>query len=96
MPGAEGVMGAFAADRETGYPPVLSEGSKELFAPGQQFMRVTLVAYIPDYLVFRAIEHAVQGYGQFDGAQAGCQMPSIFGHFLYHQFPYISGKLLKL
>ena len=41
-----------------------------VFAPGQDFMRVALVADIPDQLVFGGVEYGVNGHGELNDAKA--------------------------
>jgi len=59
MSDSEGIVWALTSDRETRYTPVLPESTKEFSASGQQFMSVSLVPYIPYYLVFRAVENSM-------------------------------------
>src|SRR3954452_12548745 len=46
-----------------------------LAAPGQNLVRIGLMAHVPHQPVVRRIEDVVQGYRQFDGAETGGKMP---------------------
>ena len=63
--------GDSAAVREPGEAAVLPDRAEAVAAAGEQLVRVALVADVPDDLVARALEHAVQRHGELDGAEAG-------------------------
>ncbi|SLN57471.1 hypothetical protein ROG8370_02594 [Roseovarius gaetbuli] len=70
MRGAERIMGAFAAFGKARQPALLAQGTDAITPPGQDFMRVTLVAHVPDQLVHRRIEDRVNGNAQLDHPKA--------------------------
>ena len=72
--GAEGVVLALAAAREAGNAVVLAQRVHALAPPGEDLVRVGLVANIPDDAVVRGVEHIVQRDGQFYRTQVGRQM----------------------
>ena len=47
----------------------LTERRHPVAAPGQDLMRIGLVADIPNQAVFRGVEYGMQRDRQFDGAQ---------------------------
>jgi len=75
---AEGVVFTFAALRESTQATVLAVGVKPVAASGQNFVTVSLVADVPNQLVFRCIERVVQCHRQFYYAQASSEVPSLF------------------
>ena len=80
MTGAEGVMFAFFTAGEAGKPTVLAQRIEALAAAGEKLVNVALVPYVPDNLILRAVENAVEGNGEFDNAQVGSQMSAGTGH----------------
>ena len=48
--------------------------------PGQDLVRVALVADIPDQPVFRRVEDGMEGDGQLDRAEVGRQVAAGLGH----------------
>ena len=67
-------MFAFGTIGKTGEPAELADARHAVFAAGQDLMDVDLMADIPDDFVFRGIEQAVEGDGEFDHAQIGGEM----------------------
>src|SRR5258706_9755150 len=74
MRGTEGVVFALAALGEPGKAAALTHRTHAPASPGQDLVRIGLVADIPDDLVLRRIEDAVQRYGKLDDAEAGAEM----------------------
>src|SRR5690606_33443287 len=50
------------------------DGVDRVAAAGEDLVRVGLVADVPDDAVVGRVVHRVQGYGQFDHAEAGAEM----------------------
>ena len=71
---AKGIKRAFAAFGKAGKPAFGAQGADPVAPPCQDFMRIALVADIPDDLVTRGVEGGVDGDGQFDHAKACAQM----------------------
>ena len=65
---AEGVVRAFTAPWEGGQTVLLPQRAHLLAAPGQNLVRVSLMAHIPDDPVFGCLIDIVQGHGQFNYA----------------------------
>ena len=76
MPYTEGVVFAFAAFGEARQAASVAHGVHLLHAAGENFMRVGLVAHVPDDAVFRGIEYIVQGNGEFNDTQASTKVPA--------------------
>src|SRR5258706_9761611 len=74
MRGTEGVVFALAALGEPGKAAALTHRTHASAAAGQDLVRIGLVADIPDDLVLRRIEDAVQGDGELDDAEPGAEM----------------------
>ena len=79
MTGTEGVVGAFAHLGEAADAAVGAYGLEGFAPTGQNLMGVRLVSYIPDELVVGRVEDIVQGHGEFDGAEARCQVAGMGG-----------------
>ena len=73
------VVFAFAALREAAQAPELAQGLHAVTPTGQNFVRVSLVAHIPDQPVAGGVEHVVQRHGELHGAQVGTQVAASLG-----------------
>jgi hypothetical protein len=58
-------------------------------------MNVTLVAYVPDYLVVRAIKYSVQGNSKLHDSEIGCQMPPVLTDPGYQQLPNLRTEFIQ-
>jgi hypothetical protein len=92
---AERVVFAFGALGEARQPVLLAQGADAVAPPGQDLVRVALVAHIPDQLVHRGVEDRVDRHGQFDHAQRRAQMPAGFGHGRDHFGAQLIGKAAR-
>ena len=72
--GTDDVVRRLAAIGKAGDPPVLADGAERVTAAGEQLVGVALVTHVPDDLVVRALQHAVQRHGELHGAKAGGEM----------------------
>ncbi len=88
MSGAEGIIIAFRSFQETAQAPELADGMHPVFSAGQNFMRVGLMTHIPDKFIVRCIENIMKRYRQFNGAEAGSEMPSAFRYAIDQVFPH--------
>ena len=59
---------------EGGESLVLAYRGQRLAAPGEDLVRVGLVAHVPEDLVARRVEQAVKGDGQLAGAEVGAEV----------------------
>ncbi len=75
---AEGVVFALGALGEAGQAAALAQGADALAPPGQDLVRIGLVADVPDEPVMRRLEDVVQRHRQFHHAEPGAEMPA--GH----------------
>ena len=89
---AKGVVLAFAAARKAADAAELAQAGHAIAPPGQNFVRIGLVAHIPHQAVVRRVEHIVQGHGQLYRAQVGAQMAAGFGHAVEHKFAQLIGQ----
>ena len=71
---AEAVVFALGALGETREPAALTQRPDAVAPPGQDLVRIGLMADVPDQPVVRRVEHVVQRDGQFDDAEAGAEM----------------------
>ena len=69
MGGAEGVEFGFRAFGEARKPAALAQAAHPVAASGQDFMRIALVAHVPDQLVRGRVEYGVDGDRQFHHPQ---------------------------
>jgi len=80
MPGVEYVMGTLGPLGESREPSLLPDAAEFPEPAGKKFMRVGLVAHIPDDGIAGRIENPMQGYGELYHPQVGRQMPSVRGY----------------
>ena len=59
-------------------------------------MYVSLMAYVPDYLILRAVEDLVKSYGQFNHSQVGSHVSSGHGNLFNKEFPDLNCQKLHL
>ena len=71
---AERIKLALVTLRETRQAVLLTQSVNARTAPGQNFVRVTLVSDIPDENVARGLENVVQRHRQFHNAETGAEM----------------------
>ena len=76
--GAEGVVFALRALGEAGQALALAQGADAVAAPGEDLVRIGLVAHVPDQNIVRSFINCVQGDGQLHDAEARAQMAA--GH----------------
>ena len=78
------------------HPARLLERLEAEAAPGQQLVHVGLVAGVPQEDVAGRLEDAVQGQGQFDGAEVRSQVAAGGGHRLDDEGADLVGQLAQL
>ena len=78
--GAERVVVALAALRETAQAAQLPQGVHAFAPAGQYLVRIGLVAHVPYQPVVRGIEHIVQRHREFHRAEVGAQVAAGLGH----------------
>ena len=71
---AEGVVFALRALGEAGKAVPLPERADAVAPPGQDLVRIGLVADVPDQPVARRVEDVVERDGQLDDAEPGAEM----------------------
>ena len=74
MGGAERVVFALGALGEAGEAARLPQRADAVAPPGQDLVRIGLVADVPDQLVARRVEDVVQRHRQLDHAEPGAEM----------------------
>ena len=92
MRGAKGVEHTLGALRETAQATQLAQGGHALAPPGDDFVRIGLVAHIPDDAVLRGVENVMQRQRQLHRAQIGAQMPTGGGHAVQEVVAQLSGQ----
>ena len=75
---------------------VFAQFVKALPAPGQQLMRIALVAHVENYAVAIRVVHPVERDGELHGAEVGGQMASGFGKTFYQKCANLRAQLRKL
>ena len=80
MRGAERVVFAFLAARETRQAPPHAQPLHPVAPAGQHLVAVGLVADVPDDAVVRRVEHVVQRDRQLDRAEIGREVAAGLAH----------------
>ena len=78
------VMNTFVFICETGKSSSFSEAWKLFITAGKKLMSITLVAYIPDKGIIRAVENAVKRNSKFNNAKITGQVSSVFTNNIYY------------
>ncbi len=94
--GAVAIVRAFGAEREAVQTARLPDGVKTILASREQLVNVSLMAHVPDKLVFGRAEHVVQGQRQLHHAEIRAQMAAILGQHGDQLVPDFAGQLLQL
>ena len=74
MAGAHDVVLGLEDRAERGEAVVLADRRQPLAAAGEDLVRVGLVADVPEHLVARRVEQAVQRHRQLAGAEVGAEV----------------------
>ena len=74
MRGAEGIVRALLAAGEPGQAAALAQGAHALAPPGQDLVRIGLVAHVPDQLVARGVKDGVKRHRKLDHAEPGAEV----------------------
>jgi hypothetical protein len=82
--GAHDVVLGLEDRAEGGETLVLADRRQPLAAAGQHLVRVGLVANVPEDLVARGVEQAVQGDRQLAGAEVGAEVPADLADHVDH------------
>ena len=96
MRGAERVVFALGALGEAGQAAALAQGADAVAPPGEDLVRIGLVADVPDQLVVRRVEDVVQRHRQFDDAEAGAEMAAGLGDGVDRLGAQLVGQLPQL
>ncbi len=96
MRGAERVVFAFGALGEAGQAAALPQRANAVAPAGENFVRIGLVADIPDQPVRRRIEDIMQRDCQLDNAEPCTEMPAGLGDGVDSFGPQLVGELLEL
>ena len=78
--GAERVVVAFRTLGEAGQAAALAQGAYAVAPPGQDLVRIGLMADVPHQAVARRIKDVVKGNGKLKHAQAGPEMTAGLAH----------------
>ena len=94
--GAERVVLALAALGEPRQAARSAQRADAVAPPGDDLVRIGLVADVPDEAVVRRVEHPVQRHGELDDAEAGAQMPARDRDGVDRLLAQLVGELAKL
>jgi hypothetical protein len=94
--GAEGVVLRFGAARKPRDAVEHAQPRHRLAPPGEDLVRVGLVADVPDDAVFRGLEDVVQRDGELHRAEVRREVAARFRHRLQHVGAQLVGELAQL
>ena len=93
---AKRVVGAFRALCEAGEAAALAQRADAVAPPGEDLVRIGLVADVPDQDVVRRLIDVMEGHRQLDHAQARAQVSAGLGDRLDGLGAELVGELPKL
>ncbi len=96
MAGAHDVVLGLEDRAERGQAVVLADRRQRLAATGEDLVRVGLVADVPEHLVARRVEHAVQRDRQLAGAEVGTEVAADLADRVDDQRAHLLRHLLQL
>ena len=96
MAGAHDVVLGLEDRAERREAAVLADRVEPVAAPGQDLVRVGLVADVPEDLVARGVEQAVKGDGELAGPEVGAEVAADLADHVDDQLADLLGELLEL
>ena len=96
MTDAKSIEGALISFGKRCQAIFLAQRRHALSAPGQDFVRISLMTHIPDQPVFRRIKQIVKGDGQLDDAQSGTKVPARLPDRIQQVLPQLPGQFWQL
>lgn len=96
MRGPEWVVFTFHALGEAGEAAALPQRADAIAPPGQNFVRVALVADVPDQAIRRRVEHIMQRDSELDYAEAGAEVAAGLRHRIDRFLSQFLGELRQL
>src|SRR5690349_17284398 len=96
MRSAEHVVLALRAFGEAGEAAALAQRADAIAAARQNFVRIALVADVPDQSVVRRVEHIMQRHGELDHAKACAEMAAGLRHSVDGFLPQFLSELRQL
>lgn len=90
------VMLALCVTRKTAHAMIGTQRLKLFLTPGEQLMRINLMADVKDKLVRRTVERPVQRDCQLYVAQIGCQMASLMRNRIDNRLPQFGSQFIQL
>ncbi len=96
MPRAERIVGRFLALGEAREAVLLADAEHPVAPPGEDLVRISLVADVPDQTVLRRVEDIVQRDGQLDHAEPRTEMAAGDRHGFDHRGAHVPRQRLKL
>ncbi len=93
---AKGVVFAFHPLRKPAQATQLAQRGHTVTPPGEDLVRVGLVAHIPHHTIVRRVEHVVQRNRQLHRAQVGAEVTAGFGYAVDQIGTQLRGKRAQL
>lgn len=96
MTDAKGIVRAFVAGREGRQTILFADGGHAITTPGQDLVRIGLMADVPNQFVVRRVEDVMKGDGQVDRAESRREMPAGLAYAVQQEFPQLFRQLGQL
>ena len=93
---AERVVLALGALGESGKTATGTQRADAITAPGEDLVRIGLMADVPDDSVIRGVEYIMKCGGQFDHAKTSAEMAAGYRHRVDGFKPQLVGELAQL
>ena len=89
------VVRTFVFVGKAGKTAGLTQGRKIFIAAGKKLMGITLMAYIPDNCILRAVKNAVKRNCKFNNTKITCKMAAVFSNGIDDSCTDFLGQLFK-
>ena len=96
MAGNESVVGTFHGRGESAQPAQFAVGRKTFSPPGEDFVSIGLMAYVPHDAIVGGVENVVQSDGEFYCPEARCKVARILGQGIDNELTQLVAQLGKL
>ena len=92
----ERIIGAFRPSGIAAKAPFRPQRANPVAPPGQDLVRIALVAHIPDQLVARGVEHGMDCHRQFNHTKASAKVPTRHRNRSNRLGPQLARQLVQL
>ena len=89
------VVDTFIFIGKAGKSASLAQGREFFIAACKELMGITLMAYIPDNCIIRAVKNSMETNGKFNNTKITCKVAAVFSYNIYNSCADFLSQLLK-